>query len=124
MVKYSKALPLPSLRTAIVLTWTFFIIICLGILTPLPQAVDVPRTDKWHHFVAFAALTSPLTVASRSHWVLIITIGFSFGGLIEITQPYVNGFGDISDFITDSFGVLIEFLLGVVGHYLKLKSAA
>ena len=50
----------------------------------LPQAVDVPGTDKWHHFVAFAVLTYPLTVARRSHWILIVAIGLSFGGLIEI----------------------------------------
>ena len=35
----------------------------------------------------------------------------------------MNRFGDILDFIADAFGVLIGFLLGVVGHYLKLKSA-
>ena len=55
-------------------------------------------TDKWHHFVAIAALTYPLTVASRRHWILIVASEFSFGGLIG-------------------------FSLGVVVHNLKLKSA-
>ena len=79
-------------------------------------------TDKLHHFVAIAALTYPLTVASRRHWILIVASEFSFGGLIKIIQPYVNRVGDILDFIADAFGVLIGFSLGVVVHNLKLKT--
>ena len=98
-------------------------IICLGTSTPLPQAVDVPGTEKWHHFVAFAALTYPLTVASRRYWILIIIIGFSFGALIKIIQPYVNMVSNFYDFTADAFGVLIRFSLGLVVHNLKLKAA-
>ena len=84
MPKYLRLLLLPNLRTGMVLTFIFAIIICVGTLTPLSQAVDVPGTDKWHHFLAFAALTYSLTVASRQHWLLIIAFGLSFGALIEI----------------------------------------
>ena len=94
-----------------------------GNATPLPQAVDVPETDKWHHFVAFAALTYPLIVASRRYWILIIIIGFSFGALIKIIQPYVNMVSNFYDFTADAFGVLIRFSLGLVVHNLKLKAA-
>ena len=104
-----------------ILTFTFALIICVGTLTPLPQAVDVPRTDKWHHFLAFAALTYPLTVAAAI-WLLIIAFGLSFGALIEIIQPYVNRFGDVADFIADAVGVLIGFSFGVIGYFLKLKN--
>ena len=123
MTKHFTALLLPNLRTTIVLMWTFFVIICLGTPTRIPQAVDVPETDKWHHFVAFAALTYPLIVASRRYWILIIIIGFSFGALIKIIQPYVFRAGVFYDFTTNAFGVLIGFSLGLVVHNLKLKAA-
>ena len=105
-----------------ILTFTFALVICVGTLTPLPEAVDMAGTDKWHHFLAFAALTYPLTVANRHCWFLIIAFGLLFGALIEIIQPYVNRFGDVADFIADSVGVLIGFSFGVIGYFLKLKS--
>ena len=77
--------------------------------------------DKWQHFLGFAALTYPLTVAAAI-WLLIIAFGLSFGALIEIIQPYVNRFGDVADFIADAVGVLIGFSFGVIGYFLKLKS--
>ena len=122
MLKYFRLLLLPNLRTGMILTFTFALIICVGTLTPLPQAVDVPGTDKWYHFLAFAALTYPLTVANRRYWLLIIAFGLSFGALIEIIQPYVNRFGDIADFTTDAIGVLIRFSLAVIGYFFKLKN--
>jgi len=105
-----------------VLTFIFILIICVGTLIPLPQAVDVPGTDKWHHFLAFAALTYPLTVVSRRYWLSIIVFGLLFGALIEISQPYVNRYGDVADFTADAIGVLIGFLFGVVSYFLKLKN--
>jgi len=105
-----------------VLTFISILIICVGTLLPLPQAVDVPGTDKWHHFLGFAALTYPLTVASRRHWLPIIVFGLLFGALIEIIQPYVNRFGDVADFNADAVGVLIGFSFGVGGYFLKLKT--
>ena len=105
-----------------VLTFVFALIICLGTLTPLSQAVDVPGTDKWYHLLAFAALTYPLAAASRRCWLLIIVFGLSFGASIEIIQPFVNRFGDVADFTADAVGVLIGFLFGVIGYFLKLKN--
>ena len=75
-----------------------------------------------HHFLAFAALVYPLTVANRRCWLLIIVFGLSLGALIEIIQPYVNRFGDVADFTVDAVGVLIGFSFGVVGYFLKLKT--
>ena len=122
MLKYLNLLLLPNLRTGMILTFTFALIICVGTLMTLPQAVDILETDKWYYFVAFAALTYPLTVANRRCWFLIIEFGLSFGALIEINQPYVNRFGDVADFTADAVGVLIGFSFGVVGFFSKLKS--
>ena len=45
----------PGLRFALIITFIFVILILIGTLTPLPQKIDAPGTDKWHHFIAFAA---------------------------------------------------------------------
>ena len=108
-LKYLRLLLLPNLRTGMILTFTFALIICVG-------------THKWYYFVAFAALTYPLNVANRRCWFLIIAFGLSFGALIEIIQPYVNRFGDVADFTADAVGVLIGFSFGVIGYFLKLKN--
>ena len=121
VTSYLCSFLLPNLRTGVVLTGLFVVIICLGTLTPLPKMVDVSGTDKLHHFLAFAALTYPLTVASQRFWLPIIIFGLSFGASIEIIQPYLNRFGDIGDFTADSVGVIIGFLLGTLGYLLKLK---
>ena len=117
MLKYLRLLLLPNLRTGMILTFTFALIICVGTLMLLPQAVDLPGTNKWHHFLAFAVLVYPLTVASRGHWLLIIVFGLSLGALIEVIQPYVNRFGDVADFTADTVDVLIGFSFGVVGYF-------
>tara|TARA_B100000902_G_C27209317_1_gene863446 strand:+ start:630 stop:1010 length:381 start_codon:yes stop_codon:yes gene_type:complete len=114
MVFYLKACLIPNLRLALFLTIIFTIIICFGTLTPLPKSLDVPGSDKWHHFVAFAFLVYPLTVANKKCWIPIILFGLFFGALIELVQPYLNRFGDIQDFQADAIGVLIGFALGVI----------
>ena len=122
MTKYFKILLLPNLQTGVVLTFIFILIICVGTLTPLLETVDVPGTDKWQHFLGFAALVYPLTVANGRCWRLIIVFGLSFGALIEIIRPYVNRYGDVADFTADTVGVLIGDSFGVIGYFLKLKS--
>ena len=114
MVFYLKACLIPNLRLAIFLTIIFTIVICCGTLTPLPKSLDVPGSDKWHHFVAFSFLIYPLTVANKKCWIPIILFGLFFGALIELVQPYLNRFGDIQDFQADAIGVLIGFALGVI----------
>ena len=114
MVFYLKACLIPNLRLALFLTIIFTIIICFGTLTPLPKSLNVPGSDKWHHFVAFAFLVYPLTVANKKCWIPIILFGLFFGALIELVQPYLNRFGDIQDFQADAIGVLIGFALGVI----------
>ena len=81
----------------------------------------MPGTDKWHDLLAFAALTYPLTAASRRCWPLIIAFGLAFGASIEIIQPYVNRFCDMADFTTDAVGVVIGFSFGVIGYFFKTK---
>lgn len=94
-----------SFRIALYMTAIFAIAIALGTLTPLPEKVDVPGTDKWQHFVAFAILTLPLSITNPSRWWLIAPIALLFGATIEVVQPFVNRYGDFGDFKADAIGV-------------------
>ncbi|MEZ8007540.1 MAG: VanZ family protein [Amylibacter sp.] len=120
MLMLIRSLFFPSHKTAIILTITFVVIICFGTLTPLHQKIDVPGTDKWHHFVAFAALVYPLASASKRYWLKIIIFSLLLGASIEIIQPYLNRFGEIKDFIADAIGVSVGILLAAITHKFRL----
>ena len=112
---------LVSLRNALALTALIICLISLGTLTPLSQAVDVPGSDKWHHFVAFAALTIPLICVKVDYWKIIVPFALIFGAAIEVIQPYVNRYGDIYDFYADATGVLIGVIIGVSVNLFYLR---
>ena len=121
MLLYLKASILPDTKTAIIFTVILTIAICVGTLTPLPDKIYTPGSDKWHHFIAFAGLAYPLAAASRLYWIPALIFALSLGALIEIVQPYVNRFGDIKDFQADALGVLFGILLGMLGYRVKSK---
>ena len=124
MLPYLKASILPDAKTAIIFTAILTLAICVGTLTPLANKVYAPGSDKWYHFIAFTALAYPLSAASRLYWIPTLIFGLSLGALIEITQPYVNRFGDIKDFQADALGVLFGIFLGILGHQFKSKDVS
>ena len=65
MLSVFKALILPDAKTAVILTVILTLTICVGTLIPLTEKIHAPGSDKWHHFIAFAALAYPLTAANQ-----------------------------------------------------------
>ena len=102
-----------SLMNALALTALIIFLICLGTLTPNSQTVDVPGSDKWHHFLAFAALTVPLICVKVDYWKIIVPFALIFGATIEVIQPYVDRYRDIYDFYADAIGILIGVIIGI-----------
>ena len=102
----------PNDKFALILTFIFALLILVGTLTPVPQKIDAPGSDKWHHFIAFAVLTYPMVAANKRLGISIILFGLCLGAGIEIIQPYVNRFGDFNDFKADCIGILIGYFLG------------
>jgi VanZ family protein len=123
MLPYLKASILPDAKSAIIFTAILTVAICVGTLTPLTDKIGIPGSDKWHHFIAFTALGYPLAAAGRLYWIPALIYGLCLGALIEITQPYVNRFGDVKDFQADTLGVLFGIFLGILGYQVKSKSA-
>ena len=119
MLTYLKTLIFPDIKLAIILTTILKMLICVGTLTPLIEQIDASGSDKWHHFIAFAALVYPLTFASRSYWMPASIFGLSLGASIEFIQPYVNRFGDIKDLQADMLGVSVGLLVGFLVRKIK-----
>lgn len=101
-----------SFKNAMALTILMVSLICLGTLTSFWQAVAVRGSDKWHHFLAFAFLTTPFICVKVAYWMIIIPFALIFGAVIELIQPYLNRSGDIYDFYANATGVLIGLIIG------------
>ena len=110
----------------ITITLTAMIAIMVGYLTL--TKIDVPPalagSDKWHHAIAFAVLTFPISVF-RPKWLWIAAPTFiAFGGAIEIIQPYVGRDQDILDWLADIVGVILGCAVGCAIHSLRSKRSA
>ena len=106
----------PNDKIALILTFIFTLLILVGTLTPIPQKIDAPGSDKWHHFIAFAVLTYPMVAANKRLGFAIVLFGLCLGAGIEIIQPYVNRFGDFNDFKADCIGILLGYFSGKLAY--------
>jgi len=95
-----------------IMTALILVLILVGTLTP-QNSIELPRTgsDKSLHFVAFAALVSPLIFYNlkNSYWIVPLALGF--GALIEVFQPIFGRHRDISDFYADTLGVFFSLIV-------------
>ena len=82
-------------------------------LAPLESVPEAPGGDKLHHLVAYGLLAFPAALARPRGWPLLILGFVLWGGAIELLQPRVNRYGEPLDFIANSFGVLLGYLLAL-----------
>lgn len=94
-------------RIAVFLTIFLSSVIAISTLSPLPTKIDVPGSDKRHHFLAFAVLVFPLAYCNKRYAVVIAIGALGYGGFIELVQPYVNRYGEFNDFLADGIGICI-----------------
>ena len=106
----------PNDKIALILTFIFTLFILVGTITPIPQKIDAPGSDKWNHFIAFAVLTYPMVAANKRLGFAILLFGLCLGAGIEIIQPYVNRFGDLNDFKADCIGILLGYFSGKLAY--------
>jgi hypothetical protein len=86
--------------------------IAAATLAPVGDLPRVPGTDKWHHLIAFAALTFPAALFRPHLLVWVFPCAVLYGGLIEVVQPYVGRDLEFRDFLADAAGALIGIGLG------------
>jgi len=99
---------------SLALTAILATVIALATLTPLAElAPKPPGGDKFHHFVAFAALTLPTALLYPRALIWLLPTAIAYGGCLELIQPYVNRWGEWGDFVADSLGAILGVVLGL-----------
>lgn len=115
-----------DLRLAIWVTALLALVIAgLTLMPSVPGPAMVNGQDKINHFIAFAALSLPISMA-RPRWILAAAVVMTlFGGLIEIIQPYVGRGREFGDLVADMLGIAAGAGLGLLGNRLlrRLRNA-
>lgn len=107
-------------RTPALITLALAIVIGLLTLTPLAELPPPPPgSDKLHHFLAFAALSVPLIAYQPPAALWLLPLTTLYGGLIELTQPHVNRWGEWGDFWADTAGAIAGMCLGLVIFWVR-----
>ena len=94
-----------------IMTALMLVLILVGTLSP-QNSIELARTgyDKSLHFVAFAALVSPLIFYNLKNSYWIVPLALVLGALIEVFQPIFGRHRDISDFYADALGILCSLI--------------
>ena len=96
------------------ITWLTLVGITLASLWPLDTLPTVPGSDKIHHLVAYALLMFPTTLRKPKRRMLYGLLYIVFSGVIELIQPYVNRYGEWSDLLANSAGIVCGVILAEV----------
>ena len=89
-------------------------VLTTAMLWPLEAPRPAPEgSDKLVHCMAFAALAIPLARTGRLGLLPVFIDASAFGAIIELIQPTFNRSAESSDWVADTFGVLIGIGLGL-----------
>lgn len=94
-------------------TATALIAVVIGLLTLSPGiAAAAASNDKLSHFVAFAVLVLPLSLAYPQRVLPVVLLAAVYALGIEIIQPQVGRAGEVADFAADMLGAVTGALAG------------
>lgn len=92
---------------------TAILALAIGILTLTPGVAAVAAgNDKLSHFIAFAALVLPFSMAYPRRALPVVLVAAAYGLCIEVIQPSVGRAGEIADFAADALGASAGALIG------------
>ena len=89
------------------------IVITIAALSPLEHLPAAPGGDKSHHIIAFALWSMSLWLYPHSSNRYLLLVIITWGGAIELIQPWVNRYGEWLDFWANLLGVAIGLILAV-----------
>jgi len=93
-----------------VLKLTLVIALAIAAFTLTPPGASEPGiagSDKLVHFLAFAVLAMPMAYTRRFPMLWIVLVAASYGGLIELIQPYVGRSAEWGDWLADGLGAFV-----------------
>ena len=99
------------------------VVIAAATLTPRAGKLAPQGVAKLFHSAGFAVLVVPLLAVHLKTGLVIAPLALVLGGAIERIQPYVNRFGDFSEFWPDFLGVLIGVTLTILFNQFEKKCA-
>ena len=119
-MKQLLAANIPDLRERnidIYLTVVIAFVIGLATLTPVEKLTVVSGSDKLYHLLSFAILTFTIAMVRPKavRWILILSL--TFGGAIELLQPFANRSCEFADFLADACGAT----LGIMGSRVLVR---
>jgi hypothetical protein len=79
-------------------------------LWPLETLPQVPGGDKFHHFIAYAALMFPAALRKPKYLLFIGLFFIAWGGVIELVQPYVNRHASLLDIAANTASIAFGLL--------------
>ena len=83
-------------------------------LVPIPPTQAIPGTDKFHHLVAFGALTMPCALLYPRVLLWVLPAIVLQMGLIELLQPLVNRHREWADILAGLKGLVLGLAAGLV----------
>ncbi|WP_139188598.1 VanZ family protein [Aliiruegeria lutimaris] len=108
---------------ALVATALIGLMIAVATLAPAGTLPSVPGTDKYHHPLAFAALTFPTAFLRPRLLFWVFPIAVAYGGLIEVLQPHFGRQREFADVTADAIGALMGVAIGLSLRLWILKTA-
>lgn len=104
------------------LVLTLLMTLAIGLTTLMPSSsgpAPLLGLDKVAHLLAFGLLVIPITVRYPKHWPVIWMAALTYGGLIEIVQPYVGRGAEWADLVANGVGA--AFAIALVHLYQRLR---
>ena len=99
----------------ILITIAVTLTLTVAMLWPLDQPPPAPEgSDKFVHFISFAALAFPLARTGRIGLMPVFIGASAYGGIIELIQPSFNRSADINDWVADIIGVVLGIGCGLL----------
>ena len=86
-------------------------------LSPHEELPEVAGSDKTHHLIAYALLAIPTALRRPNGWRYIILFFAIYSGAIEVIQPYVNRYGEWTDFTANLAGLLIGSIIVLIASF-------
>ena len=112
-----------SYRRACIISAVIAVLIGILSLTPLQSLPEIPGTDKAHHLIAYLVLALPTSLAKVRSIKMLAPLYITYGGVIELIQPYVNRYGEMLDFGVNTLGVVIGSIIGIAINKKMMRSA-
>lgn len=93
-----------SLRLSLTITALLAAAIAYGTLVPGAVSPVAAGNDKIQHFLAFAGLSMPISLARPRFAIWTVVLALVYGGAIEVVQPFVGRDRSLLDLAADVLG--------------------